>query len=305
MWPRCEDVSLAGRMNERTRRGIGVARVALGVSIGFVVIKITTGLVGHSYALVADGVESTLDIFSSLIVWRGLLVAGRDPDEEYHFGYGKAESVASAAVAIMLLIAALGISVAAIREIVTPHHVPEPYTLAVLVGVIVVKEGLFRWMAAVGGELDSPALTTDAWHQRADAITSAAAFVGILVALVGGPAWAPADDVAALAASGIIAVNGFRLLRPAVQDLMDRAPDRDVLERVERTALEVQGVCGVEKIQARRAGAGYFVTLHIEADPRMTLQAAHLLGHDVKDAVREAVPSVIDVLVHMEPANTS
>lgn len=288
-------------MEERTKRGIGAARVALGVNAVMVAVKVTTGLVGNSYALVADGVESSLDIFSSLIVWRALAVAGREADEHYHFGYGKAESIAAAAVSMMLLVAALGISIEAVREILTPHHSPAPYTLVVLVGVIAVKEVLYRRMSAVAEEVESAAVRTDAWHHRSDAITSGAAFLGIAIALLGGPAWAPADDVAALVASGIIAFNGTRLLRPAIQDLMDRAPDPVVLARVQSISCAVPEVRGVEKIQARRAGVGYFVALHVEADPGMTLHDAHLLGHSVKDAIRSAMPSVIDVLVHMEP----
>ena len=288
-------------MTDRSNRGIAAARLALGVNAVMVAVKVTTGLVGNSYALVADGVESSLDIFSSLIVWRGLSVASRDADEEYHFGYGKAESIAAAAVSILLLIAAVGISVEAVREIVTPHHVPEPYTLLVLVLVVAVKEGLFRRMLRIGEEVESAAVTADAWHHRSDVITSSAAFVGITVALVGGPAWAPADDVAALLASGVIAYNGVRLLRPAVQDLMDRAPEPSVLRRVDEAARAVDGVRAVEKIQARRAGVGYFVALHVEADPDITLAAAHLLGHEVKDAILDELSSVLDVLVHMEP----
>lgn len=286
---------------DRLKRGTGAARLALAVNAAMVVIKVTTGVVGNSYALVADGVESSLDIFSSLIVWRALALAGRGPDDEYHFGYGKAESLAAAAVAVILVLAAAGISVAAVREIVTPHHAPEPYTLLVLVAVVAAKEGLFRRMLRIGAEVESAAVTADAWHQRSDAITSGAAFVGITVALVGGPAWAPADDVAALLASGVIAFNGVRLLRPAVQDLMDRAPEPGVLRRVDAVAGSVAGVRAVEKIQARRAGVGYFVALHVEADPAMTLQEAHRLGHEVKDAILEALPTVLDVLVHMEP----
>lgn len=283
-------------------RGIWAARLALGVSAVLVAVKVTAGLLGSSYALVADGVESSLDIFSSLIVWRGLVVAGRNPDDRYHFGYGKAESLAGAAVAAMLLVAALAISVQAIREILRPQHAPAPFTLLVLVGVIVTKELLSRWMFTVGDDVGSAAVKADAWHHRSDAITSGAAFVGITVALIGGPAWAPADDVAALLASGIIAYNGVRLLRPAMEDLMDRAPDPEVLERVEDAARSVPGVLGVEKIQARRAGLGHFVTLHVEADPQMALHAAHALGHAVKDAVQAELPSVLDVVVHMEPA---
>lgn len=288
-------------MNDRARRGIGAARTALGINAVLVAVKLTTGLVGNSYALVADGVESSLDIFSSLIVWRGLAVAGRDPDDRYHFGYGKAESIAAAAVSIMILLAALGISIEAVREILAPHHAPAPYTLLVLMAVVVVKGGLSRRMARIGHELHSTAVAADAWHHRADAITSATAFLGITVALIGGPAWAPADDVAALLASGIIAFNGVRLLRPALQDLMDRAPEPEVLDAVDAAARSVEGVRAVEKIQARRAGAGYFVALHVEADPTISLDAAHLLGHQVKDAILDALPSVLDVLVHMEP----
>ena len=288
---------------DRTTRGLATVRLALVVNGLMVAAKVTAGLLGNSYALVADGVESSLDVFGSVIVGRGLVVADRSPDDRYHFGYRKAESLAGAAVAVMLLIAALGIAVQAVREILTPHHVPAPYTLAVLIGVVVVKGALARRMAGVGHEIDSLALKTDAWHQRADAITSAAAFVGISVALIGGPAWAPADDVAALLASGIIAYNGVRLLRPALDDLMDRAPDRELLERIEGAANAVDGVRRIEKILARRAGVGHFVALHVEADPEMPLRRAHALGHDVKDAVLAAVPEVLDVLVHMEPEN--
>ena len=288
-------------MKDRTARGIRAARFALAVSGVLVAVKVTAGLLGSSYALVADGVESTLDIFSSLIVWRALAVAERHPDERYHFGYGKAESLAGAAVATMLLVAALGISVQAVREIFTPHHAPAPFTLVVLVLVILTKMALSRWMLALGTQVGSPAVQADAWHHRADAITSGAAFVGISVALAGGPAWAPADDVAALLASGVIAYNGIRLLRPALEDLMDRAPDAEVLRRVEAAARGVTGVREVEKVQARRAGVGQFVTLHVEADPAMTLRDAHALGHEVKDAVQASLPDILDVLVHMEP----
>jgi len=275
-----------------------VGLVANGV---LVLVKIGAGLLGNAYALVADGVESSLDLFSSIVVWRGLTVAGRQADERYHFGYGKAESVAGAVVAVMLLIAATVIALQAVREIVTPHHAPAPFTLAVLVGVIAVKELLFRRVLAAGEALGSPALRADAWHHRADAITSGAALVGIALALVGGPGWEPADDWAALLAAGVIAYNGVRLLRPALADLMDRAPDPDVLARVERAAASVPGVRRIEKILARRAGVGYFVALHVEADPAMPLRDAHRLGHDVKDRVIEAVPRVLDALVHMEP----
>lgn len=288
-------------MRKRTARGVLAAQVGLVVNAILVVVKISAGVAGNSYALIADGVESSLDIFSSLITWRGLVVAGRGADENYHYGYGKAEALAGAAVAVLLLVAAVGISVEAVREILRPHHSPAPFTLWVLVGVVLVKETLFRTVLRLGDDLDSTALKADAWHHRSDAITSAAAFAGIGLAVLAGPRFAAADDVAALVASVIIAWNGMRLLTPAVDDLMDRAPEPQVLARVRAHAEVVEGVCELEKVQARRAGVGYFVSVHVQADPELSLREAHKLGHRCKDAIMQGVPQVLDVFVHMEP----
>ena len=263
--------------------------------------KLVAGLLGHSYALVADAVESTTDIFSSLIVWSGLRIASRAADDEYPFGYGKAEPRAAAVVSLMLLGAAVGIAVKAVQEIVTPHHAPAPFTLAVLSAVIVVKEILYRRVFTVAAAVGSTAVKADAWHHRSDAITSAAVFVGITVALWGGPGWESADDWAALAASAIIVYNGQRMLRPAVHDLMDRTPAEDVVRRVASAAASTDGVRAVEKLRVRRAGLGYYVDIHVQAEPTMSLSEAHLLSGRVKGAIRSAVPAVSGVLVHMEP----
>lgn len=281
-------------------RGLRYALIGLLVNAVLVVVKIGAGLLGGSHALVADGVESATDIFASLVVWRGLHVATRSADDRFHFGYGKAESIAAAVVSLMLFAAAAGIALQSIREIAAPHAVPRPFTLLVLVGVIAIKEIMFQTIHGVGDAVGSRALETDAWHHRSDAITSAAAFVGISAAVLGGPAWAPADDWAALLASLIIAANGIRLLRPAVADLMDGAPHPEVVDRVRTRARTVPGVRLVEKVQARRAGFGYLVALHIQADPAMTLRAAHDLGGRVRSAVRRE-REILDALVHMEP----
>jgi cation diffusion facilitator family transporter len=265
------------------------------------VIKVLTGILGHSYALIADGVESTTDVFSSLVLWRGLNVASRSPNEDYPFGYGKAEGLSAAVISLLLIGAAFGIAIQAVREIVTPHHAPAPFTLVVLILVVAVKETLFRKVFAVGTETDSLAVRADAWHHRSDAITSVAAFVGISVALIGGTGWEQADDVAALLASAVILFNGTRLLRPAIQDLMDRAPDRALLQEVTEVARKVEGVGTTEKILARRVGGRHRVVLHVQADPEMSLMEAHDLGGRVRSRILEEVPSVVDVVVHMEP----
>ncbi len=281
--------------------GIRAAQVGLAVNAILAVAKLIAGVLGNSFALVADAIESAGDICSSLVVWSGLRIASRSADDDYHFGYGKAEPVAASVVALLLLGAGVGVAALAIRQIVTPHPTPAPFTLAVLVVVIVVKEVLFRRVAEVGIETGSTAVVADAWHHRSDAITSLAAFAGISVALVGGEGWESADDWAALVAAAVILLNGGLILRRAVQDLMDRAPAREVLETVSRACYDVNGVLFVESLRVRRAGMVHFVDLHVQADPDLTLHHAHELSGRVKGAIRAAVPSVAGVLVHMEP----
>jgi cation diffusion facilitator family transporter len=282
-------------------RGIRAAQWGLLVNAVLAMVKLMAGLLGNSYALVADAVESTADIFSSLIVWGGLRIASREPDDEYPFGYGKAESLAAVIVSLMLLGAAGGIAIQAVREIRLPHHTPASFTLAVLILVVAAKEVLFRRVAAVARDVGSTAVKADAWHHRSDAITSIAAFIGIAVALVAGPGWESSDDWAALFASAIIAFNGVGLLRPALQDLMDRAPQRELRDRIAAIAAAVPAVRIVEKLNVRKSGLGYFVDLHVQTDPAMPLRDAHVLSGRVKSAIRDAAPGIINVLVHMEP----
>src|ERR1041384_7007296 len=172
--------------------GIRLARTGLVINGCLALVKLLAGVLGHSYALIADAVESVADIFSSLVVWSGLRISSRDADQRFPFGYGKAESVSSAIVGLMLVGAALGIAIEAIREILTPHHAPAPFTLAVLAVAVVIKEALFRRVLRTAAESGSQAVAADAWHHRADAISSAAAFVGISIALIGGPEGEPA-----------------------------------------------------------------------------------------------------------------
>jgi cation diffusion facilitator family transporter len=285
----------------RARRAIRSVQGGLAVNATLALTKLVAGLVGNSYALVADAVESTTDIFSSLIVWSGLRIASRAPDDDYPFGYGKAEPLAGAIVSLMLLAAALGIAVKAAQEIVTPHHAPAAFTLAVLSAVIVIKEVLYRRVFSVGAAVGSTAVKADAWHHRSDAITSGAAFVGIGVALWGGAGWESADDWAALAAAVVIVYNGLRMLRPSVQDLMDRTPGEDLVRRIAKAAVDTEGVRAVEKLRVRRAGLGYYADIHVQAEPTMPLRDAHVLSGRVKGAIRSAVPEVTGVLVHMEP----
>jgi cation diffusion facilitator family transporter len=286
--------------------GIRAAKLGLLINVGLVAVKLAAGILGNAYALVADAIESAADVLASLLVWGGLALAARPADENHPYGHGKAESLAAAAVALMLLAAAVGIAIEAVREIRTPHAVPAAWTLGVLVAVVVVKWTLSHRVKAVGDALDSTAVSADASHHLSDAITSAAAFIGIGVAVVGsrlggGRNWAAADDWAALLAAAVIGYNGVELLRPALHDLMDRMPGDDVVEPVRSAARAVPGVLAVEKLVVRRAGTHLLVDIHVHADPATRLDDAHRLGGMVKGAIRAAVPRVSGVLVHMEP----
>jgi cation diffusion facilitator family transporter len=285
----------------RVRKGIRATKVALLINTALAVVKVIAGIVGHSQALIADGIESTADVCSSLVVWSGLRISSRSADEDYPFGYGKAEPLSALAVGLLLMLAALMIAAESVRQILTPHLTPRPFTLVVLVVVVLIKEVLFRRVLQVGADVGSTALKADAWHHRSDAITSAAAFVGISIALIGGPGWESADDWAALLASGIIVYNAIGVLRPATQDLMDRAPGEEMVSRVAAAASAVPGVSAIEKLKVRKAGMGYYVDLHVQADPAMPLHAAHVLSGMVKSAIRQAVPEVTGALIHMEP----
>jgi cation diffusion facilitator family transporter len=292
-------------IKNRLQRSLRATFSGLAVNVIFTAAKFVAGAAGHSHALVADAVESMADIFSSLIVWRGLVVAAEPADEDHPYGHGKAEPLAAAVVSTMLLLAAGWITLQAAVEIAQPHSSPAPYTLLVLLVVIVVKEGLFRFVLSEARSVDSPAVQTDAWHHRSDAITSLAAGIGISVALIGGKGYESADDVAAIVAAAIIAWNGWRLLRPALNELMDRAPSREVVDRIRGLAQETSGVERVEKCLVRKMGYQYYVDMHLEVDPQMTVVEAHRIAHEVKNKIRSQIPAVRDVLVHIEPATGS
>jgi cation diffusion facilitator family transporter len=271
------------------------------VSILLALIKVVTGVVGHSYALIADGIESAIDILSALVVGGGLWIASLPPDENHPYGHGKAESLAAMTVALALMVAAVGIAIQSIREILTPHHVPAPFTLLVLLGVICTKEVLFRIMSRIGESVTSTALQVDAWHHRSDALTSAAAFIGISIALLAGEGYESADDWAALLACGVIGWNGIRLMRFAVSEVMDTAPSSEIEAQIRTTAKAVQEVQAVEKCRVRKSGLGWLVDIHIMVDGDISVDRGHTIAHSVKNALCSSHLGVFDVLVHIEP----
>jgi cation diffusion facilitator family transporter len=285
----------------QAERGKKTTLIGIAVNIGLVVVKGIAGWLGHSYALIADAMESGTDIITSIFVWFGLRTASKAPDQNHPYGHGKAEPLAAIVVALALVGAAILIAVQSIRNIQIPHEIPAPFTLVVLAGVVIIKEVLFRRIAKVGAETESTAVKADAWHHRSDAITSLTAFVGISIALIGGPGYESADDWAALLASVVILYNAYHIFRPSFGEIMDETPAGDWQQELSTIAMTVSQVKGIDKYRVRKTGFEYFVDLHVLVPGELTVKQGHDIAHAVKAAILNEKPSVYDVLVHIEP----
>jgi len=275
--------------------------LGMATNVVLMLVKGLAGVFGNSYALLADALESATDLVTSLFVWIGLRTAARHPDDNHPYGHGKAEPLATILVALALFVAAVIIAGQSILNILTPHTAPAPFTLGVLALVVLVKEILFRKVLAVGDAVGSRAVRADAWHHRADAITSALAFVGISIALIGGPGYESADDWAALASSFLISYNAYNIFRPAFGELMDEAPSGNWATELDAIACTIPGVISSEKCQVRKVGFTYFVDIHIRVNGDLSVREGHALAHAVKAAIQAEKQNVYDVLIHVEP----
>jgi len=282
--------------------GARVALLGLTTNVVLAAAKILAGLVGNAYVLIADGIESALDIAGSIVIWGGLKFAARPPDATHPYGHGKAEPVAAIIVSMGVLAAALGLAVQSVREIFLPHHAPAPYTLVVLIVAVVVKEILYRYVIQFGRDVESTAVQTDAWHHRTDAMTSIAAFIGISISLIGGEAWQSADNWAALFACALIGANGYRLLKPALHEIMDTAPRGQIVDSIRNAAALVPGVFEIDKCLVRKMGLNFYVDLHVGVNGDVSVREGHHIAHQVKRAIQATDPRIADVLVHIEPA---
>lgn len=287
---------------EAANKGVRTTIIGIITSIVLAAIKAVAGILGNSYALIADAIESASDVFTSIVVLAGLRIAQLPPDQKHPYGHGKAEPFAGIVVAIALFVAAIIIITQSIHEIITPHHAPAPFTLIVLVLVVLTKEFLFRYIIKVGTEVNSVAVKNDAWHHRSDAFTSGAAFIGISIALIGGEGYEQADDYAALFASGVIIFNAYRLLRPALDEIMDAAPSKEINQEIINATNSVSGVIATDKCYVRKMGLDYYIDIHIIVDGNLTVHDGHEIAHNVKDYLMKTFSQISNVLVHVEPA---
>jgi cation diffusion facilitator family transporter len=294
--------AVRSKLDQSAATGIRASLGGVLVSVLLGAVKILAGVLGNSYALIADGVESMLDVLSGLVVAGSLKIAVQPPDERYPFGYGKIEPVAALVIATALLATAIGIAIQSVREILIPHHAPAAFTLVVLIVVIVVKELLYRFLLRTSQAIDSQAMRTDAWHHRSDSLTSLAALIGISVALLAGKGYESADDWAALFAAAVIAFNGGLLFRTSWREILDVALPVNVVEDIRRIAAGVDGVSGIDMCRVRKSGLGLWVDIHVEVPGDMTVREGHAIAHRVKDALMASNFAVMDALVHIEPS---
>lgn len=270
-------------------------------NIGLASIKWLAGFFGNSYALIADAIESTTDIFASLLVLFGLRYASRPADENHPYGHGRIEPLVTFLVVGFLTVSAGVIAYESIKNIQTPHQLPKSWTLLVLGLIILWKEASYQIVMKKSRETNSSALKADAWHHRSDAITSVAAFIGISIALFLGKGYEAADDWAALFASGFILYNCYLIVRPALGEIMDENLYDDIIEAIKEKSLQVEGVQDTEKCFVRKAGMKYHVDLHIEVDADMTVRDSHRVAHQLKDYLQAEIPELDQILIHVEP----
>ena len=272
-------------------------------NISLALIKGFAGFFGNSYALIADAIESTTDIFSSFLVLLGLKYAKRPADDNHPYGHGKIEPLITFLVVAFLVTSATVIAYESIQHIRTPHKIPSSWTLYVLGGIILWKEISYRIVIKKSKETNSSSLKADAWHHRSDAITSVMAFIGISIALIFGKGYETADDWAALLASAFILYNSYLIFRPALGEIMDEHLYDDLIEEIRTIAVTVEGILGTEKCFVRKTGMRYHVDLHALVDGNISVTEGHKLAHNLKDTIQEKIPSIANILVHIEPKN--
>jgi cation diffusion facilitator family transporter len=290
-------------IREREQKAVKATWFSIVGNAALALLKGSAGIFGNSYALVADAIESTADIFASFLVLFGLKYASRPADENHPYGHGRAEPLITFLVVGFLITSATIIAYESIINIRTPHELPRPWTLLVLGGIIIWKEASFRIVMKRAKETNSSSLHADAWHHRSDAITSIAAFIGISIALFLGKGYEAADDWAALFAAAFILYNSYHIFRPALGEIMDEHRYDDLRDQVRRISPEVPGILATEKCLIRKAGMRYHVDLHAIVDGEISVREGHDLAHRLQEHLREAIPELGQVLIHIEPAD--
>lgn len=277
------------------------ALVGLGANLGLGVIKLVAGIVGQSFALIADAVNSLGDVVASCVVLFALWVAQHPPDDEHPYGHSRAEGIAATNVALLLILSALYVGWEAFQRLALQHAIPPTWTLAIAGGNVLLKEGLYQYNVRVGRRTGSAAMIANAWDHRSDAFCSLAVLIGLALIRFGGDRFMWADEAASLVVVAAIIWTGVRLFKASASELMDLQADPEFVEAIRAVSLKIEGVRDVETLWVRKSGLEFFADIHIEVDPQMSVAEGHRIGHHVKDELLAEFTKLRDVLVHLEP----
>jgi cation diffusion facilitator family transporter len=283
------------------RAATRAALLGLVVNLALGVVKLVGGIIGGSFALISDAVNSLGDSLSSCVVLGALWYAQRPADEGHPYGHTRAEAVAASNVALLIIISALIVGWQAMTRLTVIHDVPPIWTLWIAGVNVVIKEGLYRYNSRVGKRIGSTAIIANAWDHRADALCSLAVFVGLGVVRWGGSAYIWADEAAALFVVAAILWSAVKLFRTSTSELLDPQADAKLVQRIRQAAVQVPGVQQVEKLWVRKSGLEYLADIHIKVNAQLTVDEGHRIGHLVKDRLLEDFESLRAVLVHLEP----
>jgi len=282
--------------------GQRIAIAGMTVSGVLAAIKIAAGILGHSTAVTADGLESAGDVFASGFVLLGLTVAAVPADSNHPYGHGRAETLTGLVIGLVLSAAGALISYRSLLNLHTARPVPELFVIWPLMLSAVVKAGLAGVKFRVGRTTLSAALVADAWNDTTDVVSATVALIAVGLTLWDPERFADADHYGGFVVGLIVMTTGLRVARETAYQLMDTMPDEPLLNTIRGVALSVQGVRGVEKCYARKTGLQYHVDLHLEVDPNMTVRESHNIATHARIRIKESLPWVADVLVHVEPA---
>ncbi len=266
-------------------------------------IKILAGILGKSYSLVSDGLHSLSDITSSLAVLFGMIVAAKPKDKRHPYGHGKAESITSLTMAVMLIIFGLMLGYKVIFSYFRSAIFIEPasYTLWIAVFSVVAKETMYRYKICLGKRIKSTSLIADAWHHRSDAFSSAVVVIALVLTIYGGERWAFMDRLGALIVSVMILYIGIKIYLRASSELMDESVDLEIKREVKKLASTIKEVKYIETLLVRKAGLDFLVDIHIEVDANLNVLESHGIAKLVKSKILQEMPRVKSVLVHVEP----
>ena len=283
--------------------GRKVTLVGVLVNTFLILLKLVAGIFGSSQALIADAVHSFSDLFTDAVVLIGLKISNKPPDKTHHFGHARMETLASTIVGMALIGTALYIGIDASLTIY--HHTEyHPTTLALFgAGVsIILKEVLYRYTIRTGRRIKSQLIVANAWHHRSDALSSVAVFIGVAGTQIN-PSWHILDAFAALLVSFFIVKVGLEILRDALREFTDTAPNPEIIGKIQQCALSVNGVVDTHDVRVRTSGGFYQMEIHIVVDGQMTVLEGHKIAKTVEGCLVEDVGNFSSITIHVDPEN--